>query len=505
MSDFSLLSILIFWPIFGAVLVLLSDALHGVHLAKRVAFLVALCELLLCVPLYTGFDLSVATMQYSEFAPWIPEFGAHYSLGIDGISLAMVMLTCFTLFVVVIAGCKYVKTHVAQYLAAFLVSQSMMVGVFCAMDAVLFYVFWEGMLIPIYLCIGIWGGNNRTYAAIKFFIYTFIGSVFMLVALIYLYHQSGSFEIHSYYNLGLPASVQSWLFLAFFIAFAVKVPMWPFHTWLPDAHTEAPGCGSVVLAALMLKMGIYGFVRFSMPIVPVANQHYDGVMIALALIAIVYIGIVAIVQKDMKKLVAYSSIAHMGFAVLGCYMVYKIMAVTGEYSQAYMSMEGAVVQMMSHAFSTGGLFLAIGILQYKVGSRQIKDFGGVAKTMPVFSAFVLLFAMSNIGLPGTSGFVGEFMVILSAFQASFWVAFLAASTLVIAAVYTLWMVKRVFFGTVSNERVEGLVDISGFEILIFSLLAFAVLFVGLYPQWLLAMLHTSVGHLLMDSLQFSMS
>lgn len=503
MTHFPILSFLIWWPSIGAIVVLLTNALAGVRPAKAVAVLIAFVELFMCIPLYTHFDVNTAHMQYAEFVPWIRDFRVNYALGIDGISLALVMLSSLTAFVVILAGCKYVSKNVAQYMSAFLITQTTMVGVFCARDAILFYVFWEAMLIPVYLCIGIWGGKNRSYAAIKFFIYTFLGSVFMLIALIYLHYKSGSFEITSFYSLGLPYHEQVWIFLAFFIAFAVKVPMWPVHTWLPDAHTEAPAGGSVVLAALMLKMGIYGFVRFSMPIAPVANQHLAHLMIALALIAIIYIGILAIAQKDMKKLVAYSSIAHMGFAVLGCYMVYDIISIRASYVDAYMSMEGAVVQMVSHAFSSGAMFLAIGIMQYRVGSRMISDFGGIAKSMPILAAFFLLFSMANVGLPGTSGFVGEFMVILSAFKASFWVAALAATTVVIAAGYTLWMYKRVFFGEIVHEKVANSKDIGALEIFIFSMLAFCVLFLGLYPQALLNTLHASVGYLLTNSLQFS--
>jgi len=374
--------------------------------------------------------------------------------------------------------------------------QGMMIGMFSATDSILFYIFWEGMLIPMYLSIGIWGSENRSYASIKFFLYTFLGSAFMLVAIIYMGIQAHSFAISSFYSLKMSMSVQIWVFLAFLFAFAVKVPMWPVHTWLPDAHTEAPAGGSVVLAALMLKMGAYGFLRFSLPITPDASRHLDWLMLVLALIAIVYIGLVAIAQKDMKKLIAYSSIAHMGFVVLGCFMVFAIIRNTGIMADAYMSVEGAMVQMISHAFSTGALFIAIGILYDRMNTRMINDFGGVAHSMPFFAALLMLFAMSNVGLPGTSGFVGEFMIILSAFRAEFWVTVFAASTLILSAAYTLWMYKRVFFGPAVNDSVKNLRDVSGFEKASLVLLAIAVIFIGVYPGPLLNMFHASVEHIL---------
>lgn len=488
-----LLSVLIWWPIFVAALLLAVDKFCSERSVKVFAVLAVLIELFLSIVLYCQFDIGNSVMQFRELQAWIPFFSINYSLGVDGISLVLIMLTSLTTAVVVLAGFKLIHHHLAQYLAAFLVSEGMIIGVFSAMDSILFYMFWEGMLIPVYLSIGIWGGKNRSQAAIKFFIFTFLGSVLMLIGLIYLHQQTGSFEIRDFYGLTFSRSTELWLFAAFFIAFAVKVPMWPLHTWLPDAHTEAPAGGSVVLAALMLKLGVYGFVRFSMPIVPIANEIMANFMIILSLIAIVYVGILAIKQQDMKKLIAYSSIAHMGFAVLGCYMIYKS-------SDALMSFEGAVVQMVAHAFSTGGMFLAVGILQHKLGSRQIKDFGGVAKTMPIFSFFFMLFALSNIGMPGTAGFVGEFMVIMAAFHTSPWIALLAASTLVIAASYTLWMYNRVFFGSVVSPKVTALRDISCSEILLFSALSLAILFIGLYPQALLHVLHAPVNQLLSDSL-----
>jgi NADH-quinone oxidoreductase subunit M len=387
-------------------------------------------------------------------------------------------------------------------MATFLTMQGMMIGVFAATDAILFYVFWEGMLIPMYMSIGMWGSANRSYASIKFFLYTFLGSILMLIAFLYLYNQVGSFDIQKFYGLNLSVHIQELLFFSFFLAFAVKVPMWPVHTWLPDAHTEAPSGGSVVLAALMLKLGIYGFLRFSMPIVPQACEELAWFMIILSLIAIVYIGLVAIVQTDMKKLIAYSSIAHMGFATLGCFMAYDIIRHTETYVDAYMSMEGAVIQMIAHAFGSGAMFLGVGIMadRYYNHSRLIKDYGGLATRMPVFAAFFMLFAMSNVGLPGTAGFVGEFMVIMSAYQAHFWVALIASLTLILAASYTLWMYKRVFFGPIVNDHVAEFKDIGWFEKTNYILLAFGVFFLGLYPTPVLNLLHATIGHLLLQSL-----
>jgi len=387
-------------------------------------------------------------------------------------------------------------------MAAFLVMQGMIVGVFCAMDAILFYVFWEGMLIPMYLSIGMWGSANRSYASIKFFLFTFLGSILMLVALIYLYNKTDSFMIQSFYGLPLSKTTQIWLFVAFLLAFAVKVPMWPVHTWLPDAHTEAPAGGSVVLAALMLKLGVYGFLRFSMPITPLACEKLALVMVILSLVAIVYIGLIAIVQTDMKKLIAYSSIAHMGFATLGCFMVYDIVSHMHSHQDAYMSLEGAVIQMVAHAFGSGAMFLGVGLLAERSihHSRLIKDYGGVAHTMPIFAAFFMLFAMSNVGLPGTAGFVGEFMVLMSAFQTHLWVAVIASLTLLLSASYTLWMYKRVFFGPVVHADVATFRDITWIEKINYILLAIGVFFVGLYPQPIIDVLRVTIGHLLLQSM-----
>lgn len=498
-----LLSMLIWWPVIAACLLLAGNKFCPESIIKKWAVLASLAELLMCIPLYQHFNVNSYNMQFQEIHTWIPLYDIRYALGIDGFSLALVLLTAFTTLVVVMASCKLVKHNIAQYMAVFLVTQAMVIGVFVALDAILFYVFWEAMLIPMFLAIGIWGDKQRSYASVKFFIYMFFGSVLMLVAILYLHGVTGSFEIMKFYDVVLPRNIELWLFAAFFIAFAIKVPMWPLHTWLLSAHTESPAGGSVVLAGLMLKIGLYGFIRFSLPILPVANQIMAPYILALALIAIIYVGIMAIIQDDMKKLIAYSSIAHMGFAVLGCFMVYSIVQTTGSHFEAYMSFEGAMMQMLSHAFNTGGLFLAVGMMQYWVGSRNVKDWGGLAKPMPIFAAFFMLFALSNVGMPGTSGFVGEFMVIVAAFHANFWIAFLAATSLVIAAAYTLWMYKKIFFGPVTNHKVAALKDIGIYEIVIFGLLSAAIIFLGVYPQWLLEILHASVGHLLNDSLIFN--
>lgn len=502
LTHLPLLTILIWLPMIGAILVICTGDDRNANYARAIAVTVALINFLLCIPLYLGFDPTRYDMQFTVDYLWIPAYQIHYAIGVDGISLLMVMLTNFTGLLVVIAGCHSIKRRVAQYMAAFLVLQGMIVGVFAAMDAILFYVFWEGMLIPMYLSIGIWGGSNRSYASIKFFLFTFLGSILMLVALIYLYNLTGSFLIQNYYGLALDLTTQKWLFFAFLLAFAVKVPMWPVHTWLPDAHTEAPAGGSVVLAALMLKLGVYGFLRFSMPITPLACEQLAWIMIILSLVAIVYIGLIAIMQTDMKKLIAYSSIAHMGFATLGCFMVYDIIRHKHLLQDAYMSLEGAVIQMIAHAFGSGAMFLGVGLLadRFYNHSRLIKDYGGVANTMPIFAAFFMLFAMSNVGLPGTAGFVGEFMVVMSAFQSHFWVAFFAATTLVLSASYTLWMYKRVFFGPVGNQYVAGFKDITWVEKTNFILLAAGVFFLGLYPQPLINVLHVTIGHLLITSI-----
>lgn len=494
-ANLPILSLLIFLPIFGGVACLLVGNERPFQ-ARCVALFVGLLTLFLCLPLYLHFDQQHYQMQFVEMHPWLAHYGIFYHLGVDGISLPMVILSTFTTCIVVLASWQAIKTEVATYMALFLLMQGLMVGVFCALDAVLFYVFWEAMLIPMYLCIGIWGMENRSYASIKFFLYTFFGSALMLVALLYLFTKSHSFNILNYYPLPLTFKEQILLFLAFFLSFAVKVPMWPFHTWLPDAHTEAPAGGSVVLAALMLKMGVYGFLRFTLPIFPDASRYFAWPMIILSLIAIVYIAIVAIGQKNFKRLIAYSSIAHMGFATLACFMIFNIVAHTGIMATAYLSLEGAMVQMISHAFSTGALFFAVGILYTRLQSCSMQDYGGIANSMPVLAAFVMLFAMANVGLPGTSGFVGEFMILLSTFKADFWVTVFAASTLFLAAAYTLWFYKRVFFGCISNPAVQGFQDIHGSEKLVMIVLAVPVILIGIYPAIVLNIFHASVGHLL---------
>lgn len=502
-----LLSILIWLPVLGAIAVLMTGNDKNANVARVIAVIVAVANLLLCIPLYLSFEPHSYLMQLQENILWIRAYKIYYALGVDGISLAMIILTNFTGLLVILAGCNAIKIRVSQYMAAFLTMQGMMIGVFAATDAILFYVFWEGMLIPMYLSIGMWGSANRSYASIKFFLYTFLGSILMLVAFLYLYNVTGVFEIEKYYGLTLSKSTQTLLFLAFFLAFAVKVPMWPVHTWLPDAHTEAPSGGSVVLAALMLKLGIYGFLRFSMPITPAACHDLAWVMILLSLVAIVYIGLIAIVQSDMKKLIAYSSIAHMGFATLGCFMIYYIAELSDAYQDAYMSLEGAVIQMIAHAFGSGAMFLGVGMLadRFHSHSRLIKDYQGVANRMPVFAAFFMLFAMSNVGLPGTAGFVGEFMIILSALQASIWIAFVAALTLILAAAYTLWMYKRVFFGSVASEHIAVMQDINWIEKINYGLLAVGVFWVGLYPDPIIHVLHATVGHLLTLSLPIGLA
>jgi NADH-quinone oxidoreductase subunit M len=471
-------------PIAAGVAVLATGSDRNAGIARVLALIGAIAGFVLSLPLYTQFDTLQAGMQFVEIAPWIATFKVTYHLGVDGISVLFILLTSFTTVLVVIAGWKVIEKRVAQYMAAFLIMSGLMNGVFAALDAVLFYVFWEAMLIPMFLAIGVWGGPNRVYAAVKFFLYTLLGSLLMLVAFIYLYSKAGTFEILDFHRLPLTLTEQILIFFAFFMAFAVKVPMWPVHTWLPDAHVEAPTGGSVVLAAIMLKLGAYGFLRFSLPIVPDASHALAGFMITLSLIAVVYIGLVALVQTDMKKLIAYSSISHMGFVTLGFFIF-----------NAY-GVEGALVQMISHGFISAALFLCVGVLYDRMHSRQIADYGGVVNKMPIFAAFFVLFAMANSGLPATSGFVGEFMVIMGAIKANFWYAFLAAATLIFGAAYTLWMVKRVVFGAVANKHVEELSDISAREFLVLGLLAVAVLGMGLYPLPFTEVMHHSVNNLL---------
>jgi NADH-quinone oxidoreductase subunit M len=493
MTELPILSFVIWLPIVGGLLVLAtSDTLNPRPLSLAVAMITFLTSLLL----YSGFDSSTAAMQFEEKASWIPVFKIFYHLGVDGISMPLIILTTFTTVLVVLAGWEVIKERPAQYMAAFLIMEGLMNGVFAALDAMLFYVFWEGMLIPMFLIIGVWGGPRRVYATIKFFLYTFLGSVFMLVALIYMYTQGDSFAILDFHVLKLGLTEQILIFLAFLLAFAVKVPMWPVHTWLPDAHVEAPTGGSVILAAIMLKIGGYGFLRFSLPITPDASQELDWLIIFMSLTAVVYIGFVALVQQDMKKLIAYSSIAHMGFVTLGFFLVFTLMENNAGNTQgAVMGMQGGMVQMVSHGFISGALFLCVGVLYDRMHSRQIADYGGVVNTMPVFAAFMVLFAMSNAGLPGTSGFVGEFLVVIASFKANFWFAFLAATTLILGAAYSLWLVKRVIFGEVANEQVAKLQDVNGREALVLGSLAAAVLLFGIWPAPLVEVMEVTLQNL----------
>ena len=494
-----ILSILIWLPVFGGVALLLigdgNDARSAqAGMMRMAALVVSLLTFVLSIGLYIGFDNAATGMQFVERAPWVESLNVFYYLGVDGISAPLILLTTFITPLVVIAGWDTIASRPAQYFAAFLILEGLMIGVFSALDGMLFYVFWEAMLIPMFLIIGVWGGERRVYATLKFFLYTFLGSVLMLVAFIYLYRQTGGWDLFEFMNASLDMTVQKVIFIAFLLAFAVKVPMWPVHTWLPDAHVEAPTGGSVILAAIMLKMGGYGFVRLSLPIVPDGSAYFSGLMIALSLIAVVYIGFVALMQKDMKKLIAYSSIAHMGFATLGMFLLWWIAAETG----AGLGMTGAMVQMISHGLISGALFLCVGVLYDRVHSRQIADYGGVANTMPVFASFMVLFAMANAGLPGTSGFVGEFMVIIASFKANFWFAFLAATTLVLGAAYTLWMIKRVVYGDVANDNVAQLEDLNTREFIVLAVLAISVLLVGLWPAPLVDMMNTSIEQLILQ-------
>ncbi|MFY7903140.1 MAG: NADH-quinone oxidoreductase subunit M [Rubrivivax sp.] len=480
-----LLSTAIWLPIAFGTLLLALGRDDRAHVVRAIALVGAVASFLVTIPVVTGFDATNAGMQFVERMPWIDRFNVRYHLGVDGLSVWFVPLTAFITVIVVLAGWEVIDRRVAQYHGAFLILSGLMIGVFCALDGLLFYVFFEATLIPMYIVIGVWGGPRRVYAAFKFFLYTLLGSLLMLIALVYLYFKSGgSFDILTWHKLPLPLDAQTLLFFAFFAAFSVKVPMWPVHTWLPDAHVEAPTGGSVVLAAIMLKLGAYGFLRFSMPIAPDAAREYAWVMIALSLVAVTYIGLVALVQQDMKKLVAYSSVAHMGFVTLGFFLFNEL------------GVAGGLVQMISHGFVSGAMFLCIGVLYDRVHSREIAAYGGVVNTMPRFAAFALLFAMANCGLPGTAGFVGEWMVILAAVQVNFWVAALAATTLVFGAAYTLWMVKRVYFGAVANDDVRGLSDINGREFLVLALLAVAVLWMGIHPKPVTDLMNASVAELL---------
>lgn len=485
MMNYPLLSIVIWLPILGGLLVLATGSDRNAPVARMVSIVAAVLSFLATIPLYVHFDVTTSQMQFVELAMWIPRFNINYFLGVDGISVWFILLNSFMTVIVVIAGWEVITNKVAQYMAAFLIMSGLINGIFSSLDAVLFYVFFEASLIPLYLVVGVWGGPNRVYAALKFFLYTLVGSLLLLISILYLFTEAnGSFSILDWHNLKLAMPVQILIFLAFMVAFAVKVPMWPVHTWLPDAHVEAPTGGSVVLAAITLKLGAYGFVRFSLPITPDASHALAPLVITLSLIAVVYIGFVALVQTDMKKLIAYSSIAHMGFVTLGFFIFSPL------------GLEGALIQMISHGFVSGAMFLCVGVMYDRMHSRQIADYGGVVNAMPKFAAFFMLFAMANAGLPATSGFVGEFMVVLGAVKFNFWVGFAAATTLILGAAYTLWMYKRVVFGAVGNERVAKLEDINARETLFLALLAACVLAMGVYPQPFTEVMHASVNDLL---------
>jgi len=480
-----LLSVAIWLPIVVGCLLLVIGRESNAGMVRWLALAGSIVSLLVTLPLITGFDNATSALQFEERHSWIERFNVFYHLGVDGISMWFVPLTAFITVIVVISAWQVITERAHQYLGAFLILSGIMIGVFSAADGLLFYVFFEATLIPMYIIIGIWGGPNRVYAAFKFFLYTLLGSLLMLVAVIYLYYKSGgSFDIRTWHQLPLSMQAQTLLFFAFFAAFSVKVPMWPVHTWLPDAHVEAPTGGSVVLAAIMLKLGAYGFLRFSLPVAPDASREWAWFIIAISIVAVIYIGLVALVQKDMKKLVAYSSIAHMGFVTLGFFIFNEL------------GVEGGIVQMISHGFVSGAMFLCIGVLYDRVHSREIAAYGGVVNTMPKFAAFALLFAMANCGLPGTAGFIGEWMVILGAVAHNFWIGALAATALIFGAAYTLWMYKRVYFGAVANDHVRELTDINAREFVMLAVLAVAVLWMGVYPKPFTDVMHVSVSDLL---------
>lgn len=498
-NGFPILSALIWLPIIVGFIILFIGRNRD-NLTKWLSLGTAVVTFLISLPLWFGFDTTTSSMQFVEKVEWIPHFNIYYYLGVDGLSMPLILLTTFTQVLVIASAWDVIKERVEQYMGAFLIMGGVMVGVFAALDAILFYVFWEVLLIPMFIVIGKWGGPKRVYATLKFFLYTFFGSVFMLVGFLYMYYQSGSFSILDFQAMQIGMTAQIFIFIAFLLAFAVKIPMFPVHTWLPDAHVEAPTAGSVVLAAIMLKMGGYGFVRFSLPITPDASMTLDWLVIVLSLIAIFYIGLVALVQTDMKKLVAYSSISHMGFVTLGMFLVYDIVQNTGSMQGSIIGMEGAMIQMVSHGFISGAMFLAIGVMYDRLHTREISSYGGVVNVMPWFAFFAVLFAMANAGLPGTSGFVGEFMVIIASFKANVWYGIIAATTLVIGAAYTLWMIKRVIFGPVTEDtQVSTMQDLNRREFTIMAILAFAVVLLGVYPAPLIEVMHTSVENLMIQA------
>ncbi|MDB6096849.1 MAG: NADH:ubiquinone oxidoreductase subunit [Francisellaceae bacterium] len=502
-----ILSQLIWTPFLGGLIILLVKNILSLRLIKIISLLICVYLGFLSVDLYSQFNPVNTEMQFLEHYSFLPPLNAYYSLGIDGLALPLILLNVLITFIAVISSYQFNSQKLPEYLALFLILSGLVTGVFCATDSLLFFVFWEAILIPMFLIIGIFGGNNRHYASIKFFIYTFLGSIFLLLAILYLrqqasfYLSSHDFSIEHFYQLSLPLAVQKWLFFAFFLAFAVKIPMWPLHTWLPDAHVEAPTEGSIILAAVLLKLGAYGFIRFLLPIAPLACQYFSGFIIVLSLIAIIYIGLIAIVQQDLKKLIAYSSISHMGFVSLGLFISVVLFYKNPQSTNYSLGFEGAYAQMISHGFISGALFLAVGTIYQRMHTRSISELGGIVNTMPIFSAFFMLFAMSNLALPGTSGFIGEFLVILASFHINFWVSFGAALTLVLGASYTLWMYKRVIFGQITNAKVSVSKDISFNEKILFSILSIGILGLGLKPSCLLDIVEPSVRHLFVDIIQ----